>query len=236
MSRHKFIPTDTMPLREALRGLRFLLRRGGESLADTLNVEALPKPAADLAGAVLQGVEGLARQVDGIASDVVNTVLGRQVAQSAPLQDLIDQPESDATFATAFYVALTAVLNRLGAETVFVSEAAARRVFADMPPQASDVTTARHAADLTLRLLEARVIRGTTAEQAARVPGAALEPASLFAVILWLQSDRTDADNEDVLTAATDMAVALAAEIAPAFAQPDAGQIAALYAKYVPHV
>ena len=43
-----------MPLREALRGLRFLLRRGGETIVDTLNVETLPKPASDLAGAVLR--------------------------------------------------------------------------------------------------------------------------------------------------------------------------------------
>lgn len=236
MSRHKLIPADTMPLREALRGLRFMMRRGGETIADTLNVETLPKPASDLASAVLREVEGLARSVDGIASDVVKTVLGGQTAEAAPLQELIERPESDAEFATAFYVAVTAVLRRLGAESVFVSEAAARRVFAGMDPQAAERPTAHHAAELTLRLLEARVIRGTTAEQAARVPGAALEPVSLFAVILWLQSERTDADNESVLGAATDMAVALAGEIAPALAKRDVGQIAALYTKYVQHV
>ncbi len=236
MSRHKFIPEDTMPLREALRGLRFLLRRGGETIVDTLNVETLPKPASHLAGAVLREVEGLVRSLDGLASGVVKTMLGGQMSQSVPLQDLIDRPDSGAEFSAAFYVAMSAVLRRLGAETVFVSEAAARRVFANMGAQLPEVSAVMQAANLSLRLLEARVIRGTTAEQAARVAGAALEPVSLFAVILWLQSDRTDADNETVLTAATDMAVALAAEVAQAFEKRDSAQIAALYAKYVPHV
>lgn len=219
-----------MPLREALRGLRFLLRRGGETIVDTLNVETLPKPASDLAGAVLREVEGFARSVDGIASGVVKTMLGGQVAQSALLQDLVEQPQSDAAFSTTFYVALTAVLHRLGAGSVFVSEAAARQVFASLEPHRAGVPTPSYAADLTLRLLETRVIRGTTAGQAA------LESVGLFAVILWLQSDRTDADNETVLTAATDMAVALATDINQAFGKRDAAQIAALYAKYVPHV
>ena len=39
MSRHAPLRPDPMPLREALRGLRFMLRRGGETLAETITMD-----------------------------------------------------------------------------------------------------------------------------------------------------------------------------------------------------
>ena len=85
-----------MPLREALRGLRFLLRRGGETLADTMSVETLPKPAADLAGAVLREVGGLARNVDEVASGLAKTILGGHAPQSATLDVLSNTQDAGA--------------------------------------------------------------------------------------------------------------------------------------------
>lgn len=225
-----------MPLREALRGLRFLLRRGGETFVETLNVDTLPGPASDLANAVLREVGGLARAVDGLASGVAKSVLGGTDSPAAPLQDMIGGQDQDAAFAAGFYLALTSVLRRLGATTVFVSESAARSAFARIAAQPAGTTTEMRAADLTFRLLGARVMRGTTAQQAALVPGAALEAASLFAVMLWLQSARSETENEAALEAATAMAIALAPEISQAFGAGDKDRIAALYRKYVPHV
>lgn len=216
-----------MPLREALRGLRFLLRRGGETLAETITIESLPKPAADLAGAVLREVGGIARNVDEIASGLAKSVLGGAGAPSVTL-DALAAGGNGAEFGTAVYVALRSVLSRLGAPGVFISEAAAR--------QAWGQGGATDAAALTLRLLAARVVRGTTAEEAARVPGSALEPVAIFAVMLWLQATRSDAENEEALHAATDLAVALAAEVAQACSDRDAPRIAALYARYAAHV
>jgi hypothetical protein len=217
-----------MPLREALRGLRFMLRRGGETLVDTMAIEGLPRPAADLAGAVLREVGGLARNVDEMASGLAKTVLGGQEPQSLTLNDLGAGRGAEAQFGAAVYVALRSVLRHLGAPGVFVSEAAARHAYA--------AGHATDAATLTLRLLEARVMRGTTAQEAARVPGAALESVAIFAVLLWLQSTRSEDENEDALDAATDLAVALAAEVGPACAARDAARIDALYARYVSHV
>jgi hypothetical protein len=236
VTRQTFIPPDPMQLREALRGLRFFLRRGGETIAETLSVESLPKPAANLAGAVLREVDGLVRTVDGIASGMARSLLGGHESQTAPLDDLLAQPNSAVVFGAALYVSLTSVLRRLGAASVFVSESTARSTMEGLAQPDRSATSADLAARLTLALLEARVIRGTTAQQQALVPEAALEPVSLFAVMLWIQSERSEAENEAALNAATDMAVALAPEVSAAFAGRDFDRIKALYTQYVPHV
>ncbi len=236
MSRQTPVTPDAMPLREALRGLRFMLRRGGETLVETLSVDSLPKPAADLAGAVLREVGELARSVDGMASEMAKTVLGGHENQSLPLQDMIHQQDAAGQFAAAFYVALSSVVRRLGAPSVFISEAAAKSVFTRTATHDPGVSTTRQAANMTISLIEAKVVRGTTAEQAARVPGSALEPVAIFAVMLWLQAARSEAENEAALDAATDLAVALALDIAGACTQRNAEQIEALYTRLVPHV
>lgn len=202
---------DPMPLREALRGLRHLLRRGGETLAETLG-DNLPASA-------VEGGKGLAHLANDIASDVARKVLGGDAAPSDTLAQL-----TEAEFGAALYTALRSVLKRLGADGVFVSEAAAREVFTRDP------------AALALGLVQAHVIRGATAEEAARVPGAALEPVAIFAVLLWLQAARTDAENEAVLDAATDLAIAKAPEIAAIMAARDHTGIGKLFARLVPHV
>lgn len=228
VSSHSPLRPDFMALREALRGLRFLLRRGGESLAETIPIESLPKSAADLAGAVLHVVGGIARNVDELASGLVESVLGEAGQPSVTLDQLAAGQDSADLFGAAVYVALRSVLRRLNAPGVLVSEAAAQRAW--------DLTGKPDAATLTINLLDARVMRGTTAQEAARVPGSALEPVAIFAVLLWLQSTRSDAENEEALHAAADLAVALAPEVTSACADRDAFRIAALYARYAAHV
>ena len=98
------------------------------------------------------------------------------------------------------------------------------------------LTDARLAAQLTLDLLAAKVIRTPTADEAAQVPGGALQPVAIFAVLLWLQSDRAEPDNETALAAASDLAVALAGDVAKACADQNPDRLETLYAKYAPHV
>ena len=235
---------DPMPLREALRGLRYVLRRGGETLRDTVSSEALPGPAGSLAHAVLREMAALAAQVDDVASEMARTVLGGTVLggtvvggtapEAATLHDLGDHPGAEAQFAAAIYAALRAVLHHLGAPGVFVSEASARKV-ANLA-RAPGLTDARLAARMTLDLLAAKVIRTPTADEAAQVPGGALQPVAIFAVLLWLQSDRAEPDNEAALVAASDLAIALAGDVAKACADQNLDRIEALYAKYASHV
>ncbi|MFM2370384.1 MAG: hypothetical protein RIS85_106 [Pseudomonadota bacterium] len=206
-----FQQPDVLPLREALRGLRFLLRRGGETLAETLSVENLPGPAGDLAE--------IAEKASELASDVVRSVLPQLPPSPEPLDHL-----SQTQFGAAIYVALRTVLKRLGAPGVLVSETSARAAWQTDP------------ARLALSLVEHRVIRGLLAHEAEQVPGGALESVAIFAVLLWLQAARSDAENEAVLDAATDLALAKAPEIAAAMASADLTRIEALFARLVPHV
>ena len=235
MPRQSMIQPDTLPLREALRGLRFLLRRGGETIADTLNVHTLPPPAANIAGSVLRGVEGFARSVDGVASGLAQSVLGGHDSPSSALQDLVGHTRAEAGFGAALYTALSAVLRRFGVASVFISESAARSAFGALS-HPGEPAPELLAADLTLALLEARVVRGVTAEDAALVPGGAVEEVGIYAVLLWLQSARSDSENLAALAAASDIAMALAVEIARTFATKDRDRIAGLYRKYVDHV
>ena len=217
-----------MPLREALRGLRFLLRRGGETVADTISIQSFPKPAADIADVIFREVSGIARNMDEIASGLAKTVLGGHDTQNRTLEDLGATERAEVQFGQAVYVALKTVLRRLGAPGVFVSEAAARAAWQARP--------GADAASLTLGLLNARVVRGATAQDAARVPGSALEPVAIFSVLLWLQSSRSDDENAVALDAATDLSVAIAPDVARACTAGDVAQIAGLYARYVAHV
>jgi hypothetical protein len=230
------IRPDPMPLREALRGLRFMLRRGGETIVETLALETLPRPVSTFAGAVLREVGDLARNVDEVASGFAKTVLGGQNAQNLTLQDLSVAGRSESKLAAAVYVALSTVLGRLGAPDVFVSEAAARIVVAKTLAHGGTGPATVTAAMLTLDLLDARVIRGTTAQQTAQVQGAALEPVAIFAVILWLQSTRSDNENAEALDAAADLAVVLAQDVTKACALRDEGKLEALFVKFASHV
>ena len=100
----------------------------------------------------------------------------------------------------------------------------------------------RHGADadiaaaLSLSLAEAKVMRGASAQDAAHVPGKAIEHVALFAVLLWVQSTRSEAEDEAALASATDLALALAAEADAAFCNRDSAKLAALYAEFSGHV
>ncbi len=243
-----------MPLREALRGLRHVMRRGGATFRDTLSVDVLPRPAADLAGSVLRDAEHLARGADRIASDLAKKVLGGTELSPASLDDLAAAGNDGALFAAGAYPALGSILGRLGVEDAFVSEAAARSAFsqavagsgerqsageqADIrePQERSANAQARLAARLTLAMIGTRALRGLSGATNTRVPAAALEPVALFSLMLWLQSGAREEENAAALLAATDLAVVLADDITAATAARDTDRLAALYTEFASHV
>ncbi len=236
MTRQLPLAPDPMPLREALRGLRHFLRRGGETLRETVSTDAIPGPAAGFAGSVLREVESFARGVDQMASGLAKTVLGRADPSPSSFQSFASDSDADARFAAAVYSALRAVLEKLGAAGAFVSEAAIRKAFARISDRIGQASDAEVGADMTLALIEARAIRGATAEEASHVPGGALAPVAVFAAMLWMQSDRSEDENEAALAAAADLAVALAGDVGRAASARDAGLLAALFAEFAAHV
>ena len=68
------------------------------------------------------------------------------------------------------------------------------------------------------------------------MPGAGLDQVAIFAVMLWLQTDRPEGDDGAALEAATDMAVALSGDIARACATETPAALAALFKEFAPRV
>ena len=227
---------DAMPLRDALRGLRHAVRRGGETLLDVMPVGSLPRPAADLAGAVLHEVGAFAKGVNDVASGLARLALGGSATSQGSLQDLTLHQGAEDGFAQGVYAALRAVLRHLTVQSAYISETAARTAYLALTPEQRTGSDAKVAATLSLALAEAKVLRGVSAADAARVPGQALDHIAIFAVMLWLQSNRGEAEDASALKAATDLAVALAAEADAAFRDNDAARLAALYAEFASHV
>ena len=237
---------DTMPLRDALRGLRYAVRRGGETLLDVMPVGSLPRPAVELAGAVLHEVGAFAKGVNTVASGLARVALGGSAGAQGSLQNLTLRQSSgqqsaghqcaEDGFAQGIYAALRAVLRHLTAPSAYISETAARTAYLALTPEQRAGSDAKVAAALSLALAEAKVLRGVSAADAALVPGQSLDHIAIFAVMLWLQSNRSEAEDETGLKAATDLAVALAAEADAAFRDGDAARLAALYAEFASHV
>ena len=227
---------DAMPMRDALRGLRHAVRRGGETLLDVMPVGSLPRPAAQLAGAVLHEVGAFAKGVNDVASGLARLALGGSAKSQGSLQDLTLHQGAEDGFAQGIYAALRAVLRHLNAPSAYISETAARSAYLALMPEQRLGSDASMAAALSLALAEAKVLRGLSAADAARVTGQSLDHIAIFAVMLWLQSNRSEAEDEKALEAATDLAVALAAEADAAFRDGDAARLAALYAEFASHV
>ena len=254
MTNHPSLRPDPMPLREALRGLRHVMRRGGATVRDTLSVDMLPRPAADFAGSVLRDAEYLARGADRIASGLAKKVLGGTELSPATLDDLVVTGNDGALFAAGAYPALGCILERLGVDDAFISEAAARAAFAralagtreslpagaplqtQEPGERSANAQARLAATLTLAMIETRALRGLSGAHDTRVPAAALEPVAIFSLMLWLQSSAREEENAAALMAATDLSVVLANDITVAAAARDADRLTALYTEFASHV
>lgn len=227
---------DAMPLRDALRGLRHAVRRGGETLLDSMPVDSLPRPAAQLAEAVLREVGEFAKGVNDVASGLARLTLGASAKPKGPLHDLTLRRGAEDGFAQGIYAALRAVMLHLNAPSTYISETAARSAYLALTPELRLGSDASIAAALSLALAEARVLRGVSAADAARVPGHSLDHIAIFAVMLWLQSSRSEVEDEKALEAATDLAVALAAEADAAFCERDHPRLASLYAEFAPHV
>lgn len=225
MTQHGPNPADSVTLRDALRGLRHAMRRGGETLFD-MPVAALPGPAAQIAGAMLRHGGELAKGVDEVASSLAKRLLGPGPQSAASFPEIAGDSNAATRFATACYVALQAALKQMGVTDALIVESAARMAYRRIAPQIGHLPEPRIAADLTLQMLELRVLHG--AGEAA--------PLASFAVLLWLQSDRREDEDQAALEAAVDLARVLADDLRAACAAQDADRLQQLYAEFVNHV
>ncbi len=227
---------DAMPLRDTLRGLRHAVRRGGETLLDVMPLDQLPPPASQLVGAMIREMGAMAKDMGEVASDFARFALGSSEATDAVPMHLTARLGAEDDFAKGIYGALRLVLQRLDAPSVYISETAARVAYLALLPGQRHGNDANFAAALSLSLVEAKVLRGTSAQDAAHVPGRAIEHVAIFAVMLWLQSNRSEADDDAALSSATDLALAVATEADAAILVRDIAKLSALYAEFAAHV
>lgn len=171
----KMLPaqSDALPLREVLRGLRHIARRGGEAARDL--TAAIASADADrnivnrLAVTVISEMEHIAVSLDGAAARAARGALGGLGEVTATLPELHDGCESSRPLAAALYTTLCMALSRLGAEHLFVSEMAARDAVLRWQRLSGAVADSRLAVGLALALAEQHTVRGNPAHGTARV-------------------------------------------------------------------
>lgn len=216
---------DLAGLRDALRGLRFALRRGGERISEA-PIPAFPAPAGQFAGVALRHGGELAKEVDRFASAVAKSLLSSGRDSDARMSQIVAGQNSAELFATASYTALKRALDRLGAGDVLIFESAARNAYLRVAPMIGQLPDAEVAAELTVQLLDLGAIRGATGMSA----------LAIFAMLLWLQSDRPVAEDRASFEAAVDIACAIRQDVLPACASRDKTRLGALYAEFLGHV
>ncbi|MBB1250008.1 MULTISPECIES: hypothetical protein [unclassified Rhizobium] len=227
---------DPVPLREMLRGIRFMVKRGGEALKSRATTERLPKPAADFANAVLDEMMGLGHKVNAQMSVLAKSMIGTEPDSDILLADLAAQEQPATLFAATIYPALKLAAARMCLSGVFVSEAAARKAFLATVDASRHLSGADVAAALTFALIDAQVLQGPVISGDPSLSGHEATTVTIFAVLLWLQSPRDEADQEMALMSAIDLSQVFARQIVTACAARDAGALSALYAKYADNV
>lgn len=223
---------DPLPLREALRGLRHALHRGGDALVSGLPVESLPGPTGHLARRALDDLAASARQIDQTTSALLHRLLPEAGAPVRTLADLLCLRRNAEGFGRAVYRGLRPILAQLGARDLMVRESAARAACARLPADLAGQPAELAAARIALALQAARSIRPVMSAPAE----ADLVLPALLAWMLWLLSDRAPAEDQDALIAATALARSLADEAEDAFMAVDAQRLADLIAEFADHV
>jgi hypothetical protein len=227
---------DPVPLREMLRGIRFMVKRGGEALRSRATADRLPKPAADIANAVLDEMMGLGHRVNAQVSVLAKSMIGTEPDSDIMLEDLSATEAPANLFAATLYPAMKLATARMSLTGAFVSEAAARKAFAETVTSQKHVSGAHMAATLTFALIDAPVLQGHITSANPLLNGEEAKAVAIFAVLLWLQSPREEADQEMALMSAVDLSGIFAKQIVTACGTRDAAALALLYAKYADNV
>jgi hypothetical protein len=216
---------DILNLRDALRGVRHVLRRSGETLSE-VPAATLPDPVAKIAGAVLRHGGELAKGADKMASGLAKRLLGGSSDSAPSMSEIIADRHAPEVFAATSYVALRAVLQQQGIEDALIVESAARAAYTQLAPDLGNAPEPILAANLTQLILDMNVVCGA---------GEARQLA-IFAVVLWLMSDRPQSGSTAALEAAVDLASVLRQDIIAACDARDHGRLVKLYAEFINHV
>jgi hypothetical protein len=181
----------TLPLKDALRGLRSGLQFGRSAIAP-LRDDA-PQPVRDLVGEVFTRLDRIGLRLEQAGSALAHTLLDATPQTAPGLAALAAHPEGAALFAQQLYLRLGAAAQALGGDSLTVSEFLAAQAFeqatAARPAAADDADLA------ALLFLRLEALLPTAALPFAPRTPADLRRLALFAVLLWLIAPR-DAANQ----------------------------------------
>lgn len=223
---------DAAPLKDVARSLRFVAERSRRTLKDNLPLNMLPEPAARLAEDALATMDRLGQTAQRGVSELAHIMLDPD-GPPPPLSiadPTTDTAGAEAHFAAAAHDGLREALLHLGATSALVSESAAARAWHQAMAAGMGDSEGTAAAALFDAMLREGVIRETIWPEQAALSAGDGRRVAVFAVLLAMLADPTDFDSR--LRAATDMALALRADIIPA--QPK--DLLALFNEFRDHV
>lgn len=220
--RQPFGTGEDLPLKDALRTVRFVLHRGRDMARVSRPHRVMPPPFSHLAGAVLREVDHLATQAEGAAASFAHSWTGGSGGLSSEGLERIEQDRrAGMAFSRAAYSGLRVALPLLGAEDALISQNAAKSAH-DAARRSGEVDPAALAAALMREMMHARVIRELAMRHDAPLDAATARRLALFALMLWLVCERSEGEAEEALRAAVVLSQALADEITAAGEDPAA--------------
>ena len=224
MVTHPQFPPDPAVLRDSLRELRHVLRRGRDALGHTVSPGLLPRPAEHLVRKVIREVDHMAEGAEGLARRLLSHAPGALMEAERPAAP--DGPTR------AAYTALGAALTHLGARYALIREAALHQAFAGhaLPD------TPMAAAVLARRVVAEGAIRDIHLAPGAKGAPEDIAAQAVFALFLWLLAGDRDNGEADALEAAADIAAVLGGELRAAFADPEPRRLAGLIEEFRNHV
>jgi hypothetical protein len=222
---------DRVAMRDALRSVRYVLRRVSSSLH---NIAPPPGPGGVLAQRAAQEMGLLTARVDQAASELARTLLIGPRLRPADLHVDLNASTRSAQFALALYKAVQSFFRRFDIDNQLVSELVARecfeRVLSLRPAGAS-----MFGALLVHELLKANVVFGEEPQAIDMEPTTA-RPLAIFSAILWLLSERQADEDEQALLAAQDITAAMQAEIIVAITTRHMDRLAEMFDDLAPHI
>lgn len=225
MSRH---PDPQLPgaviLRDALRIVRHVAREGRDVVQQ--NTSKAGGPVEQIAGAAIAQVDRFALG----AEEVAHLVLGESGKVCLPATALQAGALNASAFAHAAYAALSHILQNLGAHSSLVSELKLARAFESLHGS-SDT---ERATGLIISLHDHGAIAESRMNAGVPLTGPEAAQLAYFGLMLWMLADKSPHEAQEVLDAATALALALRDDILKAEGDRDA--IAALLKEFRDHV
>ncbi|WP_299394234.1 hypothetical protein [Pelagibius sp.] len=238
-TQRSFTPSAArLPLKDALRMLRFTMKRGRGFLDTPL--DPIPSPISDVARSVLRDFDQIADRVNDMAAGLSRRFLdsgGGESLSTATLEDIEHIGHAEIAFAQAAYHGLTRALPHLGASEGLVSEVRSAEAYkAAIQSGAAEKDRFALAAALMQEMVDRGVIRdllpAAREEEGEPLTEEELEKLAIFALILWFLAERQDGpeDAEALLLTCCDMAEALKTEVTECLG--DAERLRALLSAY----